>query len=987
MNLAAGMWAVVEADELPRGPAFSIQKIRLEPKRGSRASENSSPAATPAPEPTAGSPEKTAPEKRSVRPAPAAKPLRKIPGDSRLLTYELPGQAWAATLDPVVGRLTLAVDGAGFLAYDLTDLLNARLKPKRQLSADGFPTSCVFKVWEKKRLVLTATSDSRGINLWDAASFESAGELPIPKGSYIRRILTSSDPLDPNVYAVAALTRTEGGTLFRNQPSEFLRFNLESMSQTGKFPFNGWDDLEISRDGKRFLTPVDPRPHPLARRVIPPLDDLFSGMATNFRFSEGRSNWVAPVEVDSDRTFSRIPPEGKNTAYVVEAAFEDRPLLAAVRGDGKMASLGLLSANTQKPILELPLPEDWFAAGKPSELDGRLRSHDSRIPNVPSPCRFLQAFHDVKRDVVIYAIDQRLVLLPLKPLKLPREPDLGIEIKAPPVAILGEELRIPIKLAEAETQISLQSVSSKEKIAIEGKQLVWTPTGQPHRGHTVQLQATQGQSSRTTRITCDVDYASLQLPFQIEGVAADRNGKLAVVWGGSTKPSVPTDVDSSAQPWHLAVVDLQSREVLKQRDFEKPVKAAAIGAVGVFVVPGTASNRPGVDRVRAGLRMLKLDPKTLETIGDVTTPRPFDDIQLIADKYLASSASAKADTLEFLPPPLHKSFLPSGQTHRGWLWEGVVWDEKLETRRLILFTPGERLSPQHAILSHSPGGSVRRWFSGYQLCAWTYRDNDSDPHYGMLPSLDRPARLMPDRGDSDTPQVEFTSLGYFKSNNGAENTGRPRYERKYEGGLFLLPQDPVNKVQGRFAVAAGSVLYSRGDRLYAIPDSTIPTPPDATSRRFAIEEIQSTLRLSADKPTKVTYRAPGAVRYRLWLKNTPDTIAEGPGLESKTGEFEIEPPPPLPSGVEKMPPAEREQLLAVARENFLIQTGKTSDQFPLPIAAVVIAENEAGDSAGLVHSYYVERPVPEPPPPRQPASDAAGGKPGKTPSPPAKPAF
>jgi hypothetical protein len=131
--------------------------------------------------------------------------------------------------------------------------------------------------------------------------------------------------------------------------------------------------------------------------------------------------------------------------------------------------------------------------------------------------------------------------------------------------------------------------------------------------------------------------------------------------------------------------------------------------------------------------------------------------------------------------------------------------------------------------------------------------------------------------------------------------------------------------------------------------------------------------LDVDKPTKVQYSAPGAVRYDLHLQTMPPSpFYEPPTVQARStdGSFEIalELSDQLLNNITGVMSAitgrtadsPEARLTAYGKAvvpAFRALTGRAPRGVPFPVYAVVVAENAEGKKAGLAHSYLVEIPL------------------------------
>ena len=461
--------------------------------------------------------------------------------------------------------------------------------------------------------------------------------------------------------------------------------------------------------------------------------------------------------------------------------------------------------------------------------------------------------------------------------------------------------------------------------------------------------------------------------FHVLGIEPLRGSKLGVIWGQSKPPhdnlpggAIPTSPDGK---YYLGVCDVTTGAVLRHKELSQPISAATIHSTGIYAAT-PLDGLPPSNLAPKRSQIVRYDGETLEPISEVEVSCPVYRLQTIADRYLSAPGVrlqipdlTGAAPVEF-PMPLTSA----GRCRSGWVWDGVLWDEAMQKPQLILM-PG-LLSPlseqqQNAGLASAPGGTIRITPNSCYTCTFGPLNT---PFEGEFPLVSLPGAISSGRGVvrihswADASKFAGRSLPTLKSATLFEEMKLPLELRP----LFLRMS------AGYVAEGDGMAHVAVMGRLYRVP---LPQPNE-TSQEFRFVEQQSALSLPASTFNKVSYSAPGAVRYQLELRHdrAPSDL-ELPaivGLESNDGNFEL-PQFDIDALIAHLFSRLRldnvtvrvdQKIEAITSHTkrynrvFKQLTGRPLKGIPTFVYASVVAEHGDGQSkAGLSHCYILEIPA------------------------------
>ena len=503
---------------------------------------------------------------------------------------------------------------------------------------------------------------------------------------------------------------------------------------------------------------------------------------------------------------------------------------------------------------------------------------------------------------------------------------------------------------------------------VDGRTFRWTPSRDQIGRKSIRLSAKSGQTVHRWHWDVDIEQPTAQMPFYLLGIKPEPGGKRAVVWG---QPAADVGLaDSRTAPtgkFFLGVLDLATKQMLHQREVPRRITAATLHETDVYA--GLDMLDPAKATQITPSRILRFRAEDLEVTGQVATPEHCNELEVIAGRYLAGF-SRWGETYRFTVPdlkpvepelPENRELRPAGRLRDGWLWDGVVWDQALQTPRLLLFPfqYGAKPSQNGARVLAGALGQIRLHSCGPYVCTWYQDEQLFHPGFSLV---EYPGTAL----------CEYGKLNLYSWEDGGKFTGDR--DRVPDGQIALLAATTLNSNQvqakGYIADEAGVVYVVFLGQLHTVPlDQLVPKKKDL----FRLDEQQSTFVLAADKPTKVQYSAPGAVRYDLQLYTMlPGMFDERPAIEARStdGSFELalevtaQTLTNVSSGMAGVagPTADSldARLTAYGKAvvpAFRALTGRAPRGVPFPVYAVVVAENAEGKKAGLAHSYLLEVPL------------------------------
>ncbi len=449
---------------------------------------------------------------------------------------------------------------------------------------------------------------------------------------------------------------------------------------------------------------------------------------------------------------------------------------------------------------------------------------------------------------------------------------------------------------------------------------------------------------------------TFDLPFVIKGCAPSTDGRHVVVWGYDRKiepvPFLSSASEQSPQETRLALVEMTTRNVLATRTIGAVIRQIDLNATGAYV---TATELASEHK----MTVLRLSPEDLKTLdrADILPGA----IMSIADKYLVSKRPDDRVSKKYALPglePVEADTLSGGRRESyelarrladGWLLDGVLWDEALETPRLLLSLPDFQSVPQPQ--SRTDGIVTVPFLQGFVIHA-----------PGGQPPGASDWRLERPRYSPDVPAVLTVTSNRGKTNLNFFELGSDKLVRS-------LSMTASFNEQARVVTAPGWIFLTLNTGTYVIPAQTEKAP---ISVPFHIESRQPMLVMSTAEPNQVRYQAKDATKFELEIPGLTNDEASF-RQQSRTGEFNIDAVVDVQSLVKTMQQAANHDFsntkgdvsawakayIARVTPQFVRLTGREPVGVPLTLDAYVRAYGSDLSVAVLHHLYFVEVPMAE----------------------------
>ncbi len=797
------------------------------------------------------------------------KPKAKRIDIGRFATIELPGEAKGFALDPDSGRL--AVVGpweaqVGFLsAEDLAPGANGA-KPQT-VSITGKPAAVAFVPRKSGGVFAVGTREPDGLTFLDCQSLRPLKTVSV-KLAFPPVLAAAQNAAAPYFY-LTLVTPVEGG----GAKLGLARIDAERLEMDAQWPEQQFRHISVSPDGQFIYTLPNNSGEDLTRsRPSAPekgggaarWDTVISrlGRVPTRYYIDPRGAIIAAGSNVYSADLSQLLME---LDYDPLAFLGQKPWMAGIRQD----ELVIGSTNDGRAVSEVALPEEFLVP------DEKLRRPNPRQFTTIHPAAFAQILADEGRGRFVLGTRRHVVTVPLETLELQDEPFLTL--REPPTRKAIVDNKYEVSLATLSGAPEAKLAQAPQGMVIENGVLRWTPTDNDVGFLDVRVEFKDGNVTHDEAWPLEVGQPKLDLPFAAEGCVPSADGTRAVVWGIAWSQLGGRERPNS----QLALVDLATRKPLAARQLDFPVVRAAVGKHAVYIAaqPVQYSNKPAP--------LIKLAPDDLRDAGKVDLEVEF--LTTVADRYLICSDGRERFGRYTLPDIKPVATFPAPrrfgaaqasvprQLGDGWLLDGVLWDDGLEQARLLVEPYG--FQRDDGVFGESPDRAFRGFVFDSPDAAADARRQDQDvlataytPH---IPACLTVRKTMPNREGPPVPhsgRIHLDFVDLLSKEVVRSVTLRNGYwQRLPTGGSAQIATTPQH------------VLVTHYGEVLIVPaagrDGPIPVP-------FRIAPRQSTLVLSATRPTKVKYEAEGATKFEFTIQ----TLASKPPekLESADGQFEVD---------------------------------------------------------------------------------------------------
>lgn len=405
--------------------------------------------------------DETSTSRPPIQESPAPPPPR-VPGelgpftlDKPLIGFQLPGATWAAAYDEPTGRLALTNDETGIAIYRIEDLLRGQLKPERMFPTAGLPTAICRKVLADRRVFVFASQDEAKVQIIDADSLESLGEIALQNLKFVDDLDGSVNPADPYVYY--STQRSDQGD--PETADRIGRIDVVKMVQGGQTGIDDgrFDSFRISPDGAILYIAAHGRAA-IAYRWI---DDGGSVadiaqigqhlQAAQYGYAlDPVGKVVALGPLISSPRFRRFVTLAD---FAPRAYFDTIPLVFGLRTSKDANELVLASKHDYRTLLNVPLPTAWKNGRGKKEDDARFD-----WPDLASGLRtrFAHFATDGTRRLALAIFEEHLVVVECATLEAASETSIIPRNVFPESVEVGRPVQV--KLETEATDVSFEMV-------------------------------------------------------------------------------------------------------------------------------------------------------------------------------------------------------------------------------------------------------------------------------------------------------------------------------------------------------------------------------------------------------------------------------------------------------------------------------------------------------------------------------------------------
>ena len=916
--------------------------------------------------------------------------------------HQLPAPAFAIAISEEAATVAISYPEQNVVRL-YTDLLkDGSLAGAKELTTTGPAIGLAHRAWKGKGVYFVLTADDRTLRLLDEKKFEPVGQVVLNAGRPIG-LAVPSDPAVPFVYYVANENSYDG---------RIGRINLETMADEGLINTEEIGEIATSADG-RIVYGRKPGTSPSGVRAWRVADPPGKGEPPTARVLTSRHQDSQPYVADP---FNATTAMGKvvlspdlskslaELAFPVRAFLRTRPVILCATDDGVAA----FSSNTYQPLGTIGFGEPESVEAAPiqpgvqpnrrpptQQQQQQRRGGERKRITVGGAPLYYQTFiaANEKRNVVVYAREDKLAVAPLSALRLPKEPLLVARLEGSTEATIGEPLNLKVAKLDPQAQPSLEGVP--EGMKLEKDAITWTPNASQVGWFSLRLRMKSGSVERAQDVTVVVRRPSVRVPFKSDLLALSPDGKRAVAVAVNPQSDgrgrSRRSGDGQPSPLsRIAVIDLEKRTLVAERVLSFTAsQAIAVGADAVYVAA------QGSDALYA------LSLKDLADVKRVfTTSTQFQRLTVTGDvlsAYGSRSGGGDGPLRYKLPglepieePQATRQYNPYGEwpfaepVGDGWFTRGVVSDASGKPRLLVQPSGIVEMTSSQQVQrrmngrdAHSSSGRVpvTTWdvaLMGDQLQRMTGqtigrveggRDN------AILNDLPAVASLVNERTEGNnergTPPTERTRIVLRDLISAdAKQT-------------IVLSDEPAdlhnhNPENPKLLAVPGRIIALANQRVFVVDTREIDARQFTPPVHFIKEQAEFIL--SYDKPLTLACKAQGG---KSPLRFAAATDMPGISVDTATGATTIDPAPFVARAGEyiqsvmqnnsqhrrgggQQPEDPRAALAAFAapvQARFKALTGRDATGYPLAIPADVLVRDDEQQTAVLNRVVLLDVPL------------------------------
>lgn len=548
---------------------------------------------SPSPRPSKPKPNRPAPS----QPSPPEKPSPEVVSNIKIVRLPSPMADFA--INPETGDIA-TVDPENHRAH----LFRATEEFSNDSEAGSIrlgdnPIAIAFKRFKDLEVYVAACSQDSNLYVIDANSFELLKKIPIASAG-ASGVECSLNPEDPFVYYVAARQSSVGVVDLRKMVDRGVAFN-DAMT------------CSISADGQNAYRRRSGSPSGFESLVM---FNKFSDEKPYFvrLFYDHRSSGGYIMDPSGAFTASGkavytkgLEKHVANLNFAPSCFFESRPVIVGWSNEKLFAASYNSFSSIGKPF---ELPQTLLADVK------RLSSRTNYRSYVKGEQFHIRVIADNQYSRIIFALRDKIALIPLSEFNLPDEPFMDLKPTATDL-IVGQEASITMETRDP--RVSMETGDLPEGAVKEGSILKWTP-GDAHVGNVViPMTLSFGEIKRVFDFTLHVAQPSARAPFEIAGTSIDQDAERAICWSGAglDRYGRPLPFNPQAPPLkhQIAVFSLKGDKHVTASKLAYPIQKAIAAKSYIAVLPSTENSRVEI-----------LDGSTLERIKTLLASEPLVDI-------------------------------------------------------------------------------------------------------------------------------------------------------------------------------------------------------------------------------------------------------------------------------------------------------------------------------------------------------------------------
>lgn len=530
------------------------------------------------------------------------------------------------------------------------------------------PTAITFKRFKDQEVYVAVCSQDANMYVIDANSFELLKKIPVESAGG-SRVECSMNPEDPFVYYISARQSSVGVVDLRQMVDRGIAFN-DAMT------------CSISADGHNAYRRRSGSPSGFESMVM--LNEFSDEKPYFVRlFYDHRSSGEYIMDPAGAFTASGKAVYAKglekhvaNLSFAPSCFFESRPVIVGWRDEKLFAASYNTFSSVGKPV-ELPLS---------LRADVKTLSSRTNYRSYVKGEQFnIRVIADNQYSRIIFAIRDKIALIPLSEFDLPDEPFMDLK---PTITDLIVGQNASITMETRDPRVSMESGDLPEGAVKVESILKWTP-GDAHVGNVViPVTLSFDDIKRVFDFTLHVAQPSVHAPFEIAGMFIDKETERAICWSGAglDRYGRPLPFNSQVPPLkhRIAVVSLNGDSDDNDSMLAYPIKKAIAAKSYIAVLPAAENSRVEI-----------LDGSTLKRIKTLLASEPLVDISN-DDNELMLHGSTVVDVYDLstfkrkrtIGSPTTESSSGITELKDGLLIRGILYDSSGKKPQLLIAPNG-----------------------------------------------------------------------------------------------------------------------------------------------------------------------------------------------------------------------------------------------------------------------------------------------------------